>query len=167
MRARIVFSAMMLTLLSRSSVNAQSPAVIERVERELTLKRLQGIWIPDLLVTKEGAESYPLKGRRLYFAGTDFARIEGNRTIAMGSFKAEDGILQLKVSDPTPWDLEAADSKDQVTFAYRVESDLLTLCFSADGKVKAGDLTPGAGRQVVVYKRQPADEPVKRAPGKR
>ncbi len=40
-----------------------------------------------------------------------------------------------------------------------VDGDVLTLCYSVGDKGKAGDLTLGEGRQVVVYKRQTAPTP--------
>jgi hypothetical protein len=169
MRVRSVPTILALTfsLTIASTANSQTPEIIDKVERELTLKRLQGTWVPDLLVTTEGAEVYPLAGRALYLTGGEFARFEGKRNAASGTFKVEEGFLRLTVTDRTPWDLEAAASQEKAQYAFKVEGDLLTLCYSAGGKGKAGDLTPGEGRQVVVYKRLRSDDQAKPAATKR
>ena len=159
MRAKVVPAALAL-LLPTAPANAQTPEMIEKVERQLTLKRLEGVWVPDLLVTPQGAEAYPLGGRSLAFLdGNQFIRIEGRRRVAGGTFKVEDGFLRLSVEDRTPWDLEAPGVREKVQYAFQVEGDLLTLCYTVGDKGKAGDLSPGEGRQVVVYKRQKADGP--------
>jgi RNA polymerase sigma factor (sigma-70 family) len=135
-------------------VNAQTTEIQKTVQENLDLKRLQGTWTPHLLVTTEGAEDYPLAGRALYFHGSEFVRMEGKRTVASGTFKVEEGYLRLTVKDRTPWDLEAPEIKDKTQYAFKLEGDVLTLCYSTNNKGRAGDLTPGAGRQVVVYRRQ-------------
>jgi RNA polymerase sigma factor (sigma-70 family) len=137
-----------------ANVSAQSREVQQKVETNLELQRLQGVWVPQLLLTTKGAEAYPLAGRALYFHGSEFVRIEGRHTVASGSFRVEDGYLRLQVKDHTPWDLEAADIRESTQYAFRVEGDQLTLCYSIGNKGKAGDLTPGKGRLVVVYRRQ-------------
>jgi hypothetical protein len=137
--------------------------VVDQVEQSLAKKRLQGTWVPDLLVTKQGAEAYPLSGRLLSFDESQFARFEGRRCVAIGAFKIEDGFLRLEATERSPWDLEAGTPRDKTQYAFKVEGDLLTLCFSADNKGKAGDLLPGESRQVVVYKRQKPE--VKKASG--
>jgi hypothetical protein len=135
-------------------VHAQTPEVQKKVEEGLELQRLQGTWAPHLLVTTQGAEDYPLAGRGLYFHGSEFIRTEGKRSIAAGSFKVEEGYLRLTVKDRSPWDLEAGEIKEKAQYAFKVEGDLLTLCYSTGNKGRAGDLTAGEGRQVVVYRRQ-------------
>lgn len=155
MLARTILTTMALVLFTTTGANAQTAEMIEKVERELTLKRLQGVWVPDLLVTAQGAEAYPLSGRTLAFLeDNQFARFEGKRNVASGTFKYEDGFLRLTIEDRNPWDLEAADTKQKLQYAFRVGGDLLTLCYSVGDKGKADDLTPGEGRVVVVYKRQ-------------
>jgi len=44
-----------------------------------------------------------------------------------------------------------------VQCAYKIDGDVLTLSYSVGNVGKAGDLTPGENKQVVVYKRQRAD----------
>ena len=145
----------MLLLLTASGANAQTAEMIEEVKRKLTVKRLHGVWVPDLLVTAQGAEAYPLAGRRLALTEAGhFIRSEGVRTVASGTFAVEDWFLRLTIESRTPWDLEALEARERVQYAFRVEGDLLTLCYSVGDKGKADDLTPGEGRQVVVYKRQ-------------
>ena len=157
MRARVVPAVLALPLLAAPQAGAQTPEMIERVERQLTLKRLEGVWVPDLLVTTQGAEAYPLGGRMLgLLEGNQFVRFEGRRNVAGGTFKVEDGFLRLTVEDRTPWDLEAPDVRPKTQYAFKVEGDVLTLCYSVGDKGKADDLSPGEGRQVVVYKRQRA-----------
>ena len=155
MAVRTIPAVITLLLLTTSGANAQTAEMIEKVERQQTLKRLQGVWVPDLLMTPQGAEAYPLGGRMLAFVeGDQFLRYEGKRNVASGTFKVEDGFLRLTVEDRNPWDLEAPDARQKVQFAFKVEGDVLTLCYSVGDKGKAGDLVPGEGRQVVVYKRQ-------------
>jgi hypothetical protein len=149
-----------------AKVSAQTPEIQKNLENNLALKRLQGVWLPQLLLTTKGAEAYPLAGRALCFQGSEFIRIEGKRTVASGSFKVEDGYLRLTVKDRTPWDLEAPAIPQNTQYAFRVEGDQLTLCYSIGNKGKAGDLTPGKGRLVVVYRRQakPAETILGRIP---
>lgn len=158
---------LVLLIGSVGRLTAQTLDIQQKIETELALKRLQGIWVPDLLLTTEGAEAYPLAGRALYLDAGSFARIEGKRTVATGTFTVEHGYLRLNIKDRSPWDLEAADVKDRVQYAFKVEGDLLTVCYSVDNKGKAGDLTPGVGRQVVLYKRQRTDGRVQQVPAKR
>ncbi len=154
MRERCLSSALMAVLLISSTVSAQTPEMIAKVDGVLTQKRLQGAWVPDLLMTTKGAEAYPLSGRALVFDGTVFARVEGKRTVASGSWKIEEGFLRLTVEERNRWDLEAAETPAKLQYAFKVEGDVLTLCYSAGDKGKPDDLSPGKGRQVVVYKRQ-------------
>lgn len=159
MRTRL--TALALALAAAGPAAAQSPEVIDRVERELTVKRLQGAWVPDLLFTPEGAEPYPLAGRALYFDKDNFVRLEGKKVVAQGTFRAEaGGLLRLTVTAAQPWDLESGGgpAKGEQRYAFKVDGDVLTLCFVAGNKAKAGDLTPGEGRQVVVYRRPPDDK---------
>jgi hypothetical protein len=160
MRAKTILPVLALALFASSDASAQSPEINAKVKRTLTLKRLQGVWVPDLLITKTGAEAYPLAGRTLVLDGSAFARFEGKRNVASGTFKYEDGFLRLAVEDRSPWDLESGDTPAKVQYAFKVDGDLRTLCFSVGDKGKADDLSPGEGRQVVVYKRQGADAKV-------
>jgi hypothetical protein len=150
-------SVLALSLFTTSAATAQAPEVIAKVERELALKRLQGVWVPDLLITPHGAEAYPLAGRALFFDGSAFGRVEGKRTVASGTFKVEGGFLRLAVTEKSPWDLEGADLRAKLQYAFKVDGDLLTLCYSVGDKGRSDDLSPGEGRQVVVYKRQRTD----------
>lgn len=157
MRTQIVplLPTLALALFVGGSVAGQTPEVVAQVERDLAAKRLQGTWVPDVLVTAEGAEAYPLAGRSLGFDGGRFARHEGRRCVALGTFEIDGGVLRLTVAEARPWDPEAAPGRERAEYAFRVEGDRLTLCHATTGGVKAGDLSPGAGRLVVVYKRQP------------
>jgi hypothetical protein len=159
--------AFALPLVVSASATAQTPDVIAKVEKEMALKRLQGTWVPDLLITTEGAEAYPLTGRYLGFDGGQFYRFEGRRSVATGTFTVEDGFLRLVSTESNPWDLEGAAIRGKSQYAFRIEGDVLTLCYSVGDKGKAGDLTPGEGRQVVVYRRQRADGPQKAGSGRR
>ncbi len=154
-----------------SPANAQSEETIKKVERMLAIKQLKGTWIPDLLMTTKGAEKYPLAGRAIYFdvdenqrgdgkdqVSGEFARREGNRVVASGKFKIEDGFLKLTVEDSSPWDLEAGKTSQKLQYAYRIDGDVLTLCYSPGNKGKAKDLMPGKGKQIVVYRRESPDQ---------
>jgi 4a-hydroxytetrahydrobiopterin dehydratase len=56
--------------------------------------------VPDLLLTQQGAEVYPLTGRALVFHGSDFIRAEAKRAVASGTFRAEPGgLLRLTITD--------------------------------------------------------------------
>lgn len=157
MRTGTAAIALGVSLLAASAAAAQTPEVVSKIERELALKRLQGTWVPDLLFTAQGAAAYPHAGRALIFDGDTFTRVEGKRAVADGRFKVEDGFLRLAVENSAPWDLEAGDARTKLRYAFKVDGDLLTLCYTVGDKGKADDLTPGDGRQVVVYKRQRPD----------
>lgn len=157
MRPASIIVTLAAALSTTRAGPAQSPEIASKVDRALTLKRLQGKWTPDLLVTQHGAEAYPLSGRALLFDGARFARIEGKRVVASGTFSIDDGFLRLAVENRSPWDLEIADNGANPRYAFKVEGDVLTLCYSINGKGGADDLTAGEGRQVVVYRRPPAD----------
>ena len=170
MRPKFFLAIVALACFGLPSGDAQDPTVIEKLGRELSRKRLQGYWVPDLIVTAEGAERYPLAGRGLFFENGDFTKVEGNRTVASGSFKVEDGYLRLTVKESCAWDLEAAPVRDKVQYAIRIDGDLLTLCYSVGDKGRAHDLAPGEGRMVVVYKLKPLEATLQkefRAPDKR
>ncbi len=157
MRLTTMFSAMILIIGIIAPASAQTPEIAEKIERDLTQRRLQGAWLPDMIITTEGAQKYPIMGRSLVFNGTTVARLEGNHIIEAGNFKFDDGFLRLTISDRNPWDVEWNVVRDKVQYAYKVDGDLLTLCYTVGNKGKAGDLTPGDGRTVVVYKRQVAE----------
>jgi hypothetical protein len=161
------FLVLALALEGTQSLIAQTPDIQEKIAEDLAFKRLNGFWVPELLLTTEGAEAYPLKGRLLWLDRGTFARMEGKRTVASGSYKVEQGYLRLTVEDRSAWDLEAGEIKDKLQYAFKIDGDLLTLCYSVGNKGKAGDLTPGEGRTVVVYKRQRADGRGQEAPAKR
>jgi hypothetical protein len=121
--------------------------VIEKLDRQLTLKRLEGVWVPDLLVTTRGAEPYPFGVRSLALLdGGVFARTEGKGAVSSGTFKVEDGFLRLSVEERALTDLEAPAPRPKLQYAFRVEGDVLTLSYSLGDGGKAGDLTPGEGR---------------------
>lgn len=147
-----------LIALSVLPVRAQSPEAIEKATRELAIKQFQGYWAPELLITKEGAEKYPLGGRTLLFDGANFCRVEGKRWVEFGTFKIDQGILLLSVTHRNRWDIEAAgpksDLKDSIQYSFKVDDDVLTLCCSLDNKARVGDLMPSEQRQVIVYYRK-------------
>jgi hypothetical protein len=147
-----------LFLADTIKVDAQTAEIQQKVERQLQVKKLQGAWVPYLLVTTQGAEAYPLTGRALHFDRSEFTRIEGKRVVVSGSFEIAEGFLRLTVKDRKPWDLEAGEAKGKTQYAFKITGDILTLCYSVGNKGKAGDLTPGTGRQVVVYKRDQIPE---------
>ena len=103
MKARTI-SALIMLLVSASCGTAQTADIIRKVQDELELKRLHGAWVPDLLITDDGAKAYPLTGRMLVFSeGNAFGRYEGMKNVASGTFKIEDSFLRLTVENRTPW----------------------------------------------------------------
>jgi hypothetical protein len=159
---RLRSSILVLALFAVGPAIAQTPEVVDKTEKLLAQKRLKGVWVPDLLMTTKGAEAYPLGGRTLSFLENDrFARFEGKRNVASGTYQLEDGYLRLTAEDRRPWDLESSDLKAKTQYAFKVDGDVLTLCYSVGDKGKADDLAPGDGRLVVVYKRQREEVPAK------
>lgn len=167
MRDRSCFLQVFALLLGVASpLVAQTADIQQKIETDLAFKRLQGIWVPDLLLTTEGAEAYPLVGRALSFDGSTFLRREGKRTVAIGSFKIEPGYLRLTIKERRPWDLESTPTEETMPYAFKIDGDLLTLSYSIDNKGKPGDLTPGEDKMVVVYKRQRTDSGGAKSPPK-
>jgi hypothetical protein len=169
MDVRTIAALALFLCVSASGAIAQSADVIRKVQDELELKRLHGAWVPDLLITDDGARAYPLSGRLLVFSdGNFFGRYEGlkRNPVASGTFKIEDSFLRLTVDNRTPWDLETGGVKTKVQYAFKVDGDVMTLCYTLRDKGKAGDLTPGKGKQVVVYRRYESDGKGKLVPVK-
>jgi uncharacterized protein (TIGR03067 family) len=159
MRIRIVAAVLLLSLAGGMRAAGQ-PLDLDKFERAIEHKRLQGIWLPKYLVTENGVEPYPLQGRALAFMDSNFLRSEGQRIVLAGTFRIDPfkRALDLIVESRDPWDVEtvAAGQKppDKFECAYRVTGDLLTVCYDAAGKGRPGDLKTGPGRTVVVYERQ-------------
>jgi hypothetical protein len=154
MRTRMLVAVVAVSLFGASGAFAQTAEVVRQIDQDLNLKRLKGTWLPELRITKSGAEQYPNANKAIVFDGETFTRFEARQAVAMGKFKIEDGFLRLSVESSSPWDLEATDTRKAVQYAFKVDGDVLTLCYTVGDKGKADDLTPGEGRQVVVYKRQ-------------
>ncbi|VTS07508.1 hypothetical protein [Tuwongella immobilis] len=159
MRSTIGLLVAALVLTPTSWAVAQTPDVVTRVESELAQKRLQGVWIPQWLVTKPGVGAYPLSGRALIFERDTVIRTEGKRTVASGTFSIESGLLRLHFVDRQPWDLEHGPIRSKLNYSFKIDGDLLTLCLAADDKLKPTDCAPGEGRQVVIYQRQQLTRP--------
>ena len=51
-------------------------------------------------------------------------------------------------------------------YAFKVDGDVMTLCYTLRDKGKADDFTPGKGKQVVVYRRYESDGKGKLVPAK-
>jgi uncharacterized protein (TIGR03067 family) len=130
----------------------------DMMKRILDQTRLQGEWLPKYLLTTNGIEPYPLKGRTLDFTDNGFTQTEGRRRVQTGTFSLDPSSrgLDLVVEQHDAWDVGATPQKPTVPqtlrCGYRVNGDLLTVCYTAD-KTRPSDLTPGAGRTVVVYER--------------
>ncbi len=157
---RYLILAGVVLAFSGLSATAQTPEMIEKVEKGLELKRLEGAWIPKYLVTSDGLEYYPVQGRALVFTDKTFARIEGQKLVHSGSFKIslKERHLDFTVEETKSWDVEKFTEEPKVPFTlnctYRVTGDLLTICQTGVGKKHPDDLKPGEGRTVVVYERQ-------------
>jgi hypothetical protein len=175
MRTRIISTLTVTLLLAGAArVSAQTLEIQQKVEKDLELKKLQGVWVPKLLVTRRGVEEYPLKGRVLLFQKNHFVRMEGARPVLLGTFGVEPSSvawqLDLMVIARDPWDFETADApspKPKLKFecAYRVAGDLLTVSYDVKGIGRPTDLTAGDGRYVVVYERDTRAEAVQRFDG--
>jgi uncharacterized protein (TIGR03067 family) len=130
----------------------------DMMKRVLEQARLQGEWLPKYLLTTNGIEPYPLKGRALDFTDNNFTQTEGRRRVQAGTFSLDPSSrgLDLVVEQHEAWDVGATPQKPTVPrtlrCGYRVSGDLLTVCYTA-GKDRPSDLTPGVGRTVVVYER--------------
>jgi hypothetical protein len=152
-----------LLLAGTAQVSAQTLEIQQKIEKDLELKKLQGVWVPKLLVTSRGVEEYPLKGRVLLFQGNDFVRMEGTRPVLLGTFgiepSAEAWQLDLLVTARDAWDFEMADvpspkARNKFECAYRVAGDLLTISYDTRGLGRPADLRAGEGRHVIVYERE-------------
>lgn len=150
-----------MILFTASAVTAQTPNIVDKVEYDLSMKRLQGIWIPEFLITDAGLEAYPLKSRMLYISETDFARFDGGKNVQSGKFAlfmGEGNAIDFQITDRLEWDLERANAipdkplKKQKAL-FKVEGDILTIAYPAPGRGRPDDLRAAAHRQVIVYKR--------------
>jgi hypothetical protein len=161
MRTRIASTALLVLFV----LGAPSPAEPlpenpdpDMMKRVLEQARLQGEWRPKYLLTTNGIEPYPLKGRSLDFTDNSFAQMEGRRRVQAGTFSLDPfgRGLDLIVEQHDAWDVGATPQKPKVPHTlqcgYRVYGDLLTVCYTA-GKDRPADLAPSAGRTVVVYER--------------
>jgi uncharacterized protein (TIGR03067 family) len=159
MRIRIAAVALLVPLASGTRAAGQ-PVDMDKFERAIEHKRLQGMWLPKYLVTEDGVEPYPLQGRAMAFMASNFLRSEGQRIVLAGTFRVDPSKrhLDLIVESRDPWDVETVPAgqkpPDKFKCAYRVAGDLLTVCYDATGKGRPGDLKPGPGRTVVAYERQ-------------
>jgi uncharacterized protein (TIGR03067 family) len=161
MRTLITATALLVFLVLGAPSRAQplpkhpDPDMMKRVIEQA---RLQGEWLPKYLLTKDGIEPYPLKGRGLDFTDNTFVQTEGRRRVQAGTFRLEPSSrgLDLIVEQHDYWDVDATPQKPKVPHTrkcgYRVTGDLLTVCYTA-GKDRPDDLKPGVGRTVVVYER--------------
>ncbi|WP_020469566.1 hypothetical protein [Zavarzinella formosa] len=157
--AGISYLALLLTV---SAGMAQTPEMIARVEFDLTMKRLQGVWIPEFQITGDGLEAYPVKGRSLIVSGTEFARLDGGKNVQSGTialFLGDPGVMDFNITDRIDWDLERANFtpdkliRKQKTM-FKVDGDVLTIAYPVPGRNRPDDLRAAPNRQVVVYKRQ-------------
>src|SRR5262245_25527958 len=82
----------------------------DMMKRVLEQGRLQGEWLPKFLLTKDGIEPYPLKGRTLEFADNTFTLTEGRRRVQAGTFSLDPSSrgLDLIVERHDAWDVGAA-----------------------------------------------------------
>ena len=105
-------STLVVALLLAGRASAQTLELQQKIEKSLELKKLQGVWVPKLLVSSRGVEEYPLKGRVLLFQKNDFVRMEGARPVMLGTFgiepSAEAWHLDLMVTARDPRDGLAA-----------------------------------------------------------
>jgi hypothetical protein len=163
-----------LLLAGTARVSAQTLEIQQKVEKDLELKKLEGLWVPKFLVTSRGVQEYPLKGRVLLFQKNDFVRMEGARPVMLGTFgiepSAEAWQLDLMVTARDTWDFETADApspkpKNKFECACRLAGDLLTISYDAKGIGRPTDLKAGEGRYVVVYERERRAEVLKKFDG--
>jgi hypothetical protein len=154
MRTRTLLAALAIAVVSASAARAQTAEIVAKIDTDLNTKRLQGEWVPDLQLRAHGARAYPFTGRMLVFDNGTFTRFEAKQAVAMGKYKIEEGFLRLAVESSSPWDLESPEPRKNLQYAFHVEGDVLTLCYTVGDKGTANDLTPGDRKHVVVYKRQ-------------
>ncbi len=149
-------------LFAGAGAFAQTPEAIAKVEYDLAMKRLQGVWIPDSLITADGLQVYPVKGRALVFSQNEFARLDGNKVVQGGKFAlfpADPGVIDFNITDRDDWDLERATATPDKPLkkqkaVFKIDGDVLTVAYPVPGRNRPDDLRAAPHRQVVVYKRQ-------------
>ena len=159
MRMTGAFLGLFIATVSTSF--AQTPGIVARVDNELSLKRLQGAWIPEFQITDAGLEAYPLKGRSLIISDLSFARFDGTKNVQSGSltFYIGDGAsIDFVINDRLDWDFErATHTPDKVLrkqkALFKIDGDTLTIAYPVPGRNRPDDLKAGPHRQVIVYKR--------------
>lgn len=157
---RIIGTMLVLSLATVSAANAQNPAIVGRLDLDLNLKRLQGTWIPEFLVTDKGLEAYPLKGRSLIVSQNGFARFDGGKNVQSGTialFPGDGASIDFIINDRLEWDFESATHTPDKLLRrhkalFKIDGDLLTIAYPVPGRNRPDDLKAGPHRQVVVYK---------------
>lgn len=158
---RMTGAFLTLIITAASTGFSQTPGIVARVDNELNLKRLQGTWVPEFLITDAGLEAYPLKGRSMIIADLAFARFDGTKNVQSGSltFYIGDGAsIDFVINDRLDWDFERLNhTPDKVLrrqkALFKIEGDVLTIAYPVPGRNRPDDLKAASHRQVIVYKR--------------
>lgn len=157
----LLLSSIMMTMCVNMGV-AQTPKIVNQLERDLVGKRLQGIWLPKLLVTSDGAQKYPVAGRAMIIQGTDFARTEGDFIVQSGTielFLGDQTAIDFIITNRVDWDFERANTIPEKNLnrqkaRLKIDGDMLTIVFSQPGRARPDDFTATAKTQVIVFNRQ-------------
>ena len=88
----------------------------DMMKRVLEQARLQGEWLPKYLLTTNGIEPYPLKGRALDFTDNSFTQTEGRRRVQAGTFSLYPSSrgLDLVVEQHDAWDVGVTHQNPKV-----------------------------------------------------